>query len=184
MIRWSKRGLLCFAVLMLTAMLGVATAFAAETVHLYLKVDGAAIQGDSTQQSLGRAGSIECVSVEQAIVSTEKGRQYEVFKCVKRIDKSTPLLIKALVERGNVEATFKFFRPNPTGDGTTEQFFTVELKEALITGYQMWVPSTIEPASSSDPPLEEISFTFRSIAWTYHDGNIKYADDGKGIQRK
>ena len=39
----------------------------AETVHCYLKASGAEIKGDSTQTSLGREGSIECVYYEQAV---------------------------------------------------------------------------------------------------------------------
>ena len=37
----------------------------AETVHLFLKANGTDIKGESTQTSLGRADSIECVYYEQ-----------------------------------------------------------------------------------------------------------------------
>jgi type VI secretion system secreted protein Hcp len=50
-----------------------------------------------------------------------------------RIDKSSPLLCKALVENQVIEATFKCFRPNPTGDGTTEQFYSVAFKQGRIS---------------------------------------------------
>ena len=36
----------------------------AETVHLYLKANGADVKGESTQHSLGRENSIECVPVD------------------------------------------------------------------------------------------------------------------------
>ncbi|HYG60443.1 MAG TPA: type VI secretion system tube protein TssD [Symbiobacteriaceae bacterium] len=179
-----RRGFLVLAVLALTVMLGIAPAFAAETVHLYLKVSGQEIQGESTQQSLGRAGSIECVMFEQAIQAAEKEREYTPVRCVKRVDKSTPLLIKALVEGRPVEATFKFFRLSPTGDGTTEQFYTIELREARVTSYRMWVPNALVPASASDPPLEEITFAFRAIAWTYTVGGVTYSDGGTVTTRQ
>ena len=39
----------------------------AETVHLYLKANGTDIKGESTQTSLGRQDSIECVYYEQGV---------------------------------------------------------------------------------------------------------------------
>ena len=39
----------------------------AETVHLKLKANGSDIQGDSTQSSLGRENTIECISYEQEV---------------------------------------------------------------------------------------------------------------------
>jgi len=156
----------------------------AETVHLYLKANGADIKGDSTQVSLGRGDSIECVYYEQAVrTARESGsgmatgrRQYEPITIRKRIDKASPLLFKAMVENQVIDGKFKFFRPNPTGDGTTEQFFTVEIKKGRISGYKNYVPDTIEPASSTDPPLEEIQFIFHTISMTYTNGGVTHED--------
>ena len=103
-------------------------------------------------------------------------RQYEPITIRKRIDKASPLLFKAMVENQVIEGKFKFFRPNPTGDGTTEQFFTVEIKKGRISGYKNYVPDTIEPASSTDPPLEEIQFVFHTISMTYTNGGVTHED--------
>ena len=156
----------------------------AETVHLYLKASGAEIKGDSTQTSLGREGSIECVYYEQAVkTARESGsalatgrRQYEPLLIRKRIDKSTPLLAKALCNNQVIEGKFKFFRPNPNGDGTTEQFFTVEIKQGRISSQKQIVPDTIVPATSTEPPLEEVTFVFHSISWTITNGGITHDD--------
>jgi type VI secretion system secreted protein Hcp len=176
-IHMKLRKLLSLTALALTVLLAATPAFAAETVHLTLKIEGQVVKGESTQASLGRADTIECVSLEQAVQGGEKV-QHSPLKCVKRVDKSSPLLIRALIERQKVEALFKFYRPNPTGDGTTEQFYTIELKNARITGYRMWVPNTIDPASSNNPPLEEVTFSFQAIAFTYVNGGIAYSSDG------
>ena len=156
----------------------------AETVHLYLKASGADIKGDSTQTSLGREGSIECVYYEQAVKTAREAgsgmatgrRQYEPLLIRKRIDKSSPLLCKALVENQVIEAKFKFFRPNPTGDGTTEQFYTVEIKQGRIASQKQIVPDTIVPATATDPALEEITFVFHTISWTYTNGGVTHED--------
>ncbi|MCL5105338.1 MAG: type VI secretion system tube protein Hcp [Armatimonadetes bacterium] len=151
---------------------------AAETVHLYLKISGADVNGESTQTSLGREGSIECVYYEHSIGSTTQnvaaGRaagkgepQYNPIVIRKRIDKSSPLLLKAVAQGQPVEGIFKFFRPNPTGDGTTEQFYTVQFQGGRVDSVKQYVPDTIEPASSTMPPIEEVTFSYSSVTFTY-----------------
>lgn len=156
----------------------------AETVHLFLKANGADIQGNSSQISLGRENSIECISFESSVITArEKGsamatgrRQHNPLIIRKRIDKSSPLIGKALCENQVIQGIFKFFRPNPTGDGTTQQFYTVEIAEGRIASVRIFVPNTIVPASTLEPPQEEVSFVFGSITWTYEDGGITHAD--------
>ncbi len=156
----------------------------AETVHLYFKANGVDIQGESTQRSLGRENSIECVYYEQEVMTAREAgsgmatgrRQYKPLTIRKRIDKSTPLIAKALVENQKIDAKFKFFRPNPTGDGTTEQFFTVEIKQGRVAHQKQFVPDTIVPATATDPALEEVSFVFHTISWTYTNGGITHED--------
>lgn len=160
----------------------------AETVHLYLKANGNEVKGESTQTSLGRADSIECVAYEQGVLTTREAatnvitgrRQYSPLKLVKRIDKSSPLLMKALVNNEKIDAIFKFFRPNPAGDGTTEQFYTVELKSGNIASVRQYVPATIHPETANDPPLEEVTLVFRDISWTYTQGGVTHEDTWAG----
>lgn len=156
----------------------------AETVHLYLKANGTDIQGDSTQTSLGRENSIECVHFEASVkTARETGsalatgrRQHEPIWIRKRIDKATPLISKALCRNEVIDGIFKFFRPNPLGDGTTEQFYTVEIKKGRVASQRHFVPDTINPASSSDPPMEEVAFVFHTIIWTYTNGGVTHQD--------
>jgi len=156
----------------------------AETVHLFLKANGKDIKGESTQTSLGREGSIECVYYEQQVISAREAgsglatgrRQYPPLLIRKRVDKASPLLIKALTENQVVEGELKFFRPQPKGDGTTEQFYTVTFKQGRINSIKQMVPDTIVPASSTDPMLEEVTFVFHTISWTVTDGGVTHED--------
>ena len=156
----------------------------AETVHLFLKVSGKDVAGDSTQTSLGRENSIECLYYEQAVNTARDAasgtatgrRQYAPLLIRKRIDKSSPLLLKALCENQVIEGTFKFFRPNPAGDGTTEQFYTVAIKQGRIASVKQVVPDTLTPATSTLPPLEDVTFVFNTIEWTFTDGGVTYQD--------
>ena len=157
----------------------------AETIHLYLKANGTDIKGESTQTSLGREDSIECLYFQDSVrTAREKGtgmasgrRSYEPVVFRKRIDKSSPLLAKALCNNEVIEGNFKFFRPSPAGDGTTQQFFTVALAEARIAHIKRVSPDTIDPASAAEPPTEEVGIVFHTITWTYEDGGVEHTDN-------
>jgi type VI secretion system secreted protein Hcp len=102
--------------------------FGAETVHLFLtgKSQGW-IKGESTQISLGRADSIEAAAYTQMVVGepdpktgiTGEVRNHFPVTILKRLDKSTPKLFLAWHNHELLTAVFKFYRPNPSGDGTT-----------------------------------------------------------------
>ena len=156
----------------------------AETVHLFLKANGTAIDGQSSQTSVGRDKSIECIFFEHEIDTareTASGiatgrRTYQPIRIIKRIDKASPLIAKALTTNQVIEGKFLFFRPNPAGDGTTQQFYTVEIKKGRVASQRQWVPDTINPASTNMPPMEEVSFVFHTIMWTYTDGGVTHQD--------
>ncbi|MFH1143579.1 MAG: type VI secretion system tube protein TssD [Candidatus Eisenbacteria bacterium] len=157
----------------------------ANTVHLFLKSAGTAVEGDSTILSMGREGSIECLSFEDSVRTARERssgmasgeRTYEPVRIVKRIDRSSPLLAKALCNNEVIEGLFKFYRPSPTGDGTTEQFFTVEIKKGRIASITRVSPDTIDPASASSPPTEEVTFVFGYIRWCYEPGGVEHVDE-------
>jgi type VI secretion system secreted protein Hcp len=156
----------------------------AMTVHLYLTANGTKIDGDSTIESLDRADSIECLSFSDSVRTAREAssgvasgeRTYEPIRIVKRIDKSSPLIAKALCNNEVIEGTFKFFRPNPEGDGTTQHFFTVEIEEGRVGSVTRVSPDTIDPASSNAPPTEEVSFVFGKIGWTFEPGGQSHID--------
>jgi type VI secretion system secreted protein Hcp len=156
----------------------------AQTVHLVLTVNGKKIEGESTQSSLGREGTIECISYEQSVkTAREEGtntvtgrRQHQPISIVKRIDKASPLLMKALTNNEKVEAAFRFYRPNPSGDGTTEQFYTVQLKDANVSAVRQYVPDTIDKQTGGLPPLEQVSFVFKEIIWRFEKGGVEHPD--------
>ncbi|PRQ04063.1 Major exported protein [Enhygromyxa salina] len=156
----------------------------AETVHVWLKANGIEVAGESTQTSMGREDTIECLYFADSVrTAREKGsgvatgrRTYEPIVLRKRIDKSSPLLAKALCNNENIEAVFRFYRPSPDGDGTTEQFFTVAISGARISHIKRVSPDAIDPASSEEPPTEEVAIVFHTITWTYEDGGVEHTD--------
>jgi type VI secretion system secreted protein Hcp len=159
--------------------------FAAETVHLYLTgaVQGP-ILGESTQESLGRKDSIEAVAYTHMLIGEpdpESGitgtvRDHFPVTILKRLDRATVRLFKAWRTHERLEAVFKFFRPNPSGDGTTEQFYTVILHDAYISGIRQEVINSMDPAASAYPPIERISFTYNEIEEIWTGDGYTYGD--------
>jgi type VI secretion system secreted protein Hcp len=159
-----------------------------ESCHLWLKADGQDVQGDSTIISMGRENTIECLKFEHLVqTSRERGggmvaghRIHGPIIVTKRIDKSTPLLYKALRSNSNIDGQLKFYRPNPNGDGTTEHFFTIEVKDGRISSIREWVPNTLDPNTASLPAMEEVSIVYRTIGWTYVPTGAEDVDEWQG----
>jgi type VI secretion system secreted protein Hcp len=128
----------------------------AETVHCQLKANGNVIQGESSQLDLGREKTIECLVFRDSVrTARELGsraavgrRVHEPIELVKRIDAASPLLAKALCKNERIDGMFRFYRPSPKGDGTTEQFFTIEVTDARIDSIERHSPNAIDPAES------------------------------------
>lgn len=156
----------------------------AESTHLFLKSNGQDIQGESTQTSNGRENSIECVEFKDGVrTAREHGsraavgrRVHEPISIVKRIDKSSPLLAKALCRNEAIEGEFKFYRPNPAGDGTTEQFFTVKITGGRIDSIERLSPNAFDPAESKNPPLETVKIVYHTITWIYTPTGAEFVD--------
>src|SRR5207247_2107176 len=134
------------------------------------------------ETSLGRQNSIECLYYREGFavpISTSglSGRRtYEPLVIRKRIDRSSPLLAKALAQQRRVDGVFKFFRPNPSGDGTTEQFYTTEITQGRIAAVTQFVTDVEEPGDLPDQPFEEIAFVFNQIQWTWASSGVSYMD--------
>lgn len=155
----------------------------AETVHLFLQANGVDIPGDSSQSSLGREASIECIWVEHRIETSldpsaggASKRRHSPIRIRKRVDRSSALLVKALVEGQVVQGVFKCFRHDPSGDGTTQHFFTIAIEDGRISDYRFFVPDTMASGTQDLPALEEVSFVFGSITWTYEPTGVAHTD--------
>ena len=153
----------------------------AETVLLELTANGVPIEGESTKTDRGGEGTIECVSYESGLALPPAGslvtgqRRYEPIRIRKRIDKSSPLLAKAIVKNEVITGTFRFLRTDDR-TGETEAFFTVEIRKGRVSSVKQLLPDTLDADTATLPPLEEVAFVFDEITWTYLDGKITFTD--------
>lgn len=140
-----------------------------------LRINGTAIEGDTYHES--KKGMIQVLYFEQEVKTAREAgsgmatgrRQYQPLLIRKRIDKASPLLMKALTENSVVDATFGFYRPNPTGDGTEERFYEIGIRRGRVASVKI-----VQGADGM--PMEEVTFTFQTINWTYTNGGITHED--------
>ncbi|MDQ3266182.1 MAG: type VI secretion system tube protein Hcp [Myxococcota bacterium] len=157
--------------LLLPSLLALLSApvLAAETVHLTLESDTlGVIPGDSPQTSLGRANTITCVLFRFSMRATPSSVVAGTVTCRKPLDRATPLLLQSLINRHQMTMTARFYRPNPTGDGSTQQHFTVVGTLGSIVGIKQLTPD--QYTQPLLPDFEEISFQFNALTFSWFGG--------------
>ena len=157
----------------------------AQNIHVWVRgTTQGELLGDSTVTSMDREGSIEAFKLEHMVKTHREAsgmatgeRSYDPVTITKRIDRSSPLLHQALCNNEEVEVTIKFYRPNPSGDGSTEHFYTTRLGQGRISSIRTISPNTVDESTASLPAMEEVSFVFGRITWIYESGGIEFEDE-------
>ena len=81
----------------------------------------------------------------------------------KPIDKSSPLLSKAINENECLTCDFEYYRTNRFG--INELYYRVKLINARISSIHSSVPHSIN--DSAGQPEESVSFSYESINWEH-----------------
>jgi type VI secretion system secreted protein Hcp len=133
----------------------------------------------------GPEGSIECPSIyyevelpegAEAGLITDRPRHGPVT-FHKRIDKTTPLLFKAQCRNERVtRAEFQFFRPNPAGTGTEQDFYTVVLGRGYISSIKQVSEDPMMTGGRPVPMMEEGSMDYRQITCTYEPDGVTHTE--------
>ena len=146
---------------------------------IYMLVDG--IEGEVTQR--GKEGQIEVFAFSHEVASaydvptgqaTGK-RSHSPLKTVTRISKATPRLAQALGTNQILKKVEIFFW-RTTQTGTEENYFKITIENCRVVSRRLWSPNKLDASTGSYIPLEEVSFTYQKITWTYTDGGIEYQD--------
>ena len=118
--------------------------------------------GDFSTTPLAIAGlTHEIVSPRDPASGLPTGkRQHNPFTITKMIDKTTPLLLNALVNNENL-----VFVKVAITDGTSNTIMITELTNASVASRRQ-IGQT-----------EEITFTYQKISWTWVDGGVTAQDD-------
>lgn len=105
-------------------------------------------------------------------------RVHKPFVVTKFYDKSSPKLYQALVTGERLsKVQVKWYRINP--GGTEEHYFTHTLEDAIIIDITPYMPNCLEANREQFQHMEEISFTYRKIIWTWEPDGVESEDDWK-----
>ncbi|MCG9724459.1 Hcp family type VI secretion system effector [Vibrio brasiliensis] len=124
-------------------------------------------QGCNTKDSIGNKAQ-ESHKDEITVLAcnftlNKNGKPTEVA-ITKPVDKSSPLLGNALSKQEHLQCTIKFYRTNE--QGYNENFYTIELVDALITSLSFDQPNVL---TSGDENMSEIfHLTYRDIIWKHN----------------
>lgn len=160
-------------------------------LNAYLKLKGQKqgdVKGSVTQK--GRENKIMVIAVSHEVVSPRDmasglpsgKRQHKPFLVTKELDKSSPLLYKALCTNENItEWELQFWTTQMTGAiggaGIERQHYTVKLTNAKICDIKFSMLNNKNPDLMRYAEYEEIAFTYQKISWTIVDGGITAQDD-------
>ena len=168
------------------------TAHTAETrlspnpMVIYMTIEGETqglIKGESMIP--GREGTIEVMQYSHSIYiprDPQTGlpvgkRVHHPLTIVKVIDRSSPLLYQACTGGEHLTVELKLWRPSPIGE---EHYFTIRLEDAIIVSIRPYTPAPGRFESMEEVatlPMEEVSFTYRKIIWTYEPEALQAVED-------
>lgn len=154
---------------------------------MYLKVKGANqgdIKGDCRQS--GRENSILVYSMEHTVEiprDTHTGlpsgqRIHKPLKVLKHKDQSSPLLYQACCSGEHI-SNFELDYYRISDKGQEEHYFTIKLENAIIVEMREFTPTTFLEENKPYHDMEEVSFSYEKIVWTYEPDGIESEDDWK-----
>jgi type VI secretion system secreted protein Hcp len=134
----------------------------------------------------GREDTILCQALNHEVyiprdiqtgLSTGK-RVHNALTITKVFDKSSPKLYQALCTGEHMkEVKMMYYRINP--QGAEEHYFTIKLTDAIIVSVKPWMPNALDRARDGFTHMEDVSFTYRKIAWTWEPDGVEAEDDWK-----
>lgn len=104
-------------------------------------------------------------------------RVHKPLTVCKYFDKASPKLFQALTSGERLKCEFRFYRIDPTGG--EEHYFSIRLEDAIVVSMSPWIPNALDPAKESFQHMENVSFTYRKIIWTWEPDGIESEDDWK-----
>jgi len=153
----------------------------------YMKVTGKTqgdIKGDCTQSG-DKKDKILVYAIDHSVEipkDTHTGlptgqRIHNPLTITKHVDNASPKLYQGCCKGEQMTVEIDSYRIKETGE--EEKYFTVKMEEAIIVDMRSFKPTTFVPDNKPFHDMEEVSFTYSKITWTYADGNIEYTDDWK-----
>ncbi|AVF36953.1 Hcp family type VI secretion system effector [Rahnella sikkimica] len=100
------------------------------------------------------------------MIAREQNTSHQPIIIQKPIDKSSPLLGKAIYENELLTCIFDFYRTNRFG--VSELYYKIKLTEASIKNIRLHSPNALR--ESGGQPVEIIGINYKSITWEHIPG--------------
>ena len=102
-------------------------------------------------------------------------RVHQPLTITKFYDKASPKLYQALCSGEHMKnVTIKWYRIRASGD--EEHYFTHKLEGAIIVSIKAWMPNVLEKEKESYGHMEDVSFTYSKITWTWEIDGVEAQD--------
>lgn len=139
---------------------------------IYLTLNGEK-QGLISANCLGQASignKAQIAHLDQILVfsfahtlSREQNINHQNATIIKPVDKSSPLLAKAISDNESLRCEFDFYRTDKAG--YMERYYQIKLTDARIADLHLHIPHNIH--HNGEEPQESVSFTYKSISWEH-----------------
>lgn len=156
----------------------------AMTIYMKIKAKKQGdIEGDCTQQ--GREKTILCYSMDHHVEiprDTHTGlptgqRIHKAITVSTHMGKHTPKLFQACTSGERMDVEINMFWINEKGQ--EEKYFTIKLEEAIVVDAREWFPATFLEENKPYKHMNDFSFTYETIIWTYVPDGIEAQDSWK-----
>ncbi len=130
----------------------------------------------------GREGTIIVQHVDHVVevptdsrgISTGR-RVHRPITITKELDSSTPMLFQALCMGERLtDLTLEYYRIEETG--AQELYFTCYMQNCSISKIRPWVPNALAEGNQGFRHMEDVSFMYEKIRWTWEPSGIEYED--------
>lgn len=102
-------------------------------------------------------------------------RVHKDFVIVKNFDKASPKLEQFLCN-GKVIGTATLHWYMIDDQGKEKEYFKTKLQNARVSAIRSYMPDVDNPANEQYKHMEEVSFRYEKITWTFTDGNVEFTD--------
>ncbi len=142
--------------------------------HMVLTINDKVVKGDSTEVS---SGDIQLYSLQWGVsnpVDTSTGAQsshasWSDLTITKRIDKSSPEIVKAMCTNLPVKVEIKIYKPPVDGGSKDVLVYTLVCDFGRISSY------STGSAGGGGWPEESVSIAFRKVSYTV--GTVSHIED-------
>jgi type VI secretion system secreted protein Hcp len=112
------------------------------------------------------------VGIQRRTAQATGDRTHAPIKIRKRIDSTSPELMRAACQSTRLVGELKFFRPT-SATGGLEHFYTIKFSDARVQEITMQLPEGLE----DERVMEDVSFAFSRCAWKHETASKEFEDN-------